>query len=152
MKVRRDISSIPQRSAEETWQTIVALVTGLDSVDAAQFDAAATVMASLIADEEFKSEPLVLTGVSHRLVIYLKYAQDALEHGNNVDKLAWNPTAGDWTLYVPCSEEQLDWAKKTLSSRAPRFVVHKYGDAPQEEAGKAQKNESLTINWGAVTQ
>ena len=34
MKVRRDIASIPVRSAGETWQAIVDLITGEGSVDA----------------------------------------------------------------------------------------------------------------------
>ena len=51
MRVRRDISSIPHRSASETWQRIIDLVTGADSKDAASSTAAAGVMASIITDE-----------------------------------------------------------------------------------------------------
>ena len=51
MKVRRDIASMPVRSAAETWQAIVGLITGDGSVDAATLNTAASVMESLIADE-----------------------------------------------------------------------------------------------------
>jgi len=67
VKVRRDIASIPLRSSEETWAEYRKMVTDTDSVDAAQFDAAATVMTSLITDEAFKDEPLTLSGVSRPL-------------------------------------------------------------------------------------
>ena len=33
MKIRRDIASVPLRSAEETWRAIIDLVTGDGSVD-----------------------------------------------------------------------------------------------------------------------
>ena len=150
MKVRRDISSIPLRTAEETWETIVGLVTGEGTIDGDQLKAAASVMASLITDEAFKDHPLTMTGVSHRLVMYLLHGPDALETGVDVDRLAWNPTAGDWRLYLPCPEEDFDWAKKTLAERAPRFVVIKPSDAAGgEDAGKdSNKSESLTVNWG----
>ncbi len=88
MKVRRDISSIPLRTAEETWETIVGLVTGEGTIDGDQLKAAASVMVSLITDEAFKDHPLTMTGVSHRLVIYLLHGPDALETGADVDRLA----------------------------------------------------------------
>ncbi len=149
MKVRRDISSIPLRTAEETWKVIKDLVTGDDSVEPEQFNAAATVMASLIADEAFNDNPLSMTGVSHRLVMYLFHGSDALEAGADVDALAWNPTAGDWRLFVPCPEEDFEWAKKTLSSRAPRFVVITAGESVDtgDEAKNAAKSEGLAVNW-----
>ena len=149
MKVRRDISSIPLRSADETWQTITRLITGTGSLDTGQLNAAATVMASLISDEAFKDEPLTLAGVSHRLVIYLLHGSDGLEHGQTLDALNWNPTAGDWTLFVPCPDEQFDWVKKTLARRATRCVVMRPGEKPAGEDKMTDKAEALSINWSA---
>ena len=146
MKVRRDIASIPLRSSEETWAEYKRLVTGPDSVDAGQFDAAATVMTSIITDEAFRDEPLTLAGVSHRLVVYLLHGHDALEAGPNIDKLAWNPTSGDWKLFVPCPEEQFGWAKKTLAARAPRFVALKPGEKVKEEETEVAE-AALGVNW-----
>jgi hypothetical protein len=147
VKVKRDIASIPLRSAEDTWAEYTKLATGRDSVDAGQFDAAATVMTSLIIDEAFRDDPLTLTGVSHRLVVYLLHGHDALEAGANIDKLAWNPTAGDWKLFVPCPEEQYDWAKKTLATRAPRFVVLKPGEKVKEEDDAGAAKAAVDVNW-----
>jgi hypothetical protein len=147
MKIRRDISSIPLRTAEETWGTIRQLVTGPGSIEAEQFDAAASIMASLTTDESFRDEPLILLGMSHRLVIYLQYGADALEAGDAVDSLNWNPTSGDWTLYVPCAEEQFDWVKKALTSRASRFVLLKPGVTVPDEDEETAKSENVEINW-----
>ena len=115
MKVRREISSIPLRTAEETWEAIVRLVTGGRTVDGEQLATAASVMASLITDEAFADHPLTIAGVSHRLVILL-HGADAMEAGENVDALAWNPTSGDWRLYLPCAAEDFDWAKERSPS------------------------------------
>ncbi len=52
MRVRRDIASIPARSAAETWSAIVDLVTSATSVDADQLRAAASIMQALITDEQ----------------------------------------------------------------------------------------------------
>ena len=146
MKVRRDISSIPLRSADETWRTIAQLVTGADSVDAGQLDAAASVMAVLITAEVFRTEPLTFAGVGPRLVIYLRHGVDALEQSGDVDELTWNPTAGDWNLFVPCGEEDFAWTKNKLAGRAPRLVVLKPGEKPGDHES-ATKSESFTINW-----
>ena len=48
MKIRRDVSSIPLRSAEETWDTIVDLVTGTETVDRDQLLAAKAVIADFL--------------------------------------------------------------------------------------------------------
>lgn len=150
MKVRREISSIPLRTAEATWDTIVELVAGEETVDGDQLIAAATVMASLITDEAFKDHPLTLAGVSHRLVIYLRHGAEAMESGAGIDRLNWNPTAGDWRLYVPCPDEDFDWAKRVLGERAPRFVVVKPGDAvgDDEKSDTAQEDLGQSVNWG----
>lgn len=150
MKVRRDISSIPLRTAEKTWEAICNLITGSDSKDKAQLDNAASVMHSLIADELFAENPITMTG-SHRLVIYLRYRADALEEGEAVDGLEWNPTASDWAMYVPCDDENYDWVKKTLASRAPRLVVHKKNETPWDNDKKATASEQkMEINWGVL--
>lgn len=150
MKVRRDISSIPLRTAEQTWGVICGLVTGEGSRDTVQLDDAASVMHSLIADESFAENPLTMTG-GNRLVIYLRHRTDALEEGEGVDSLGWNPTAGDWTMYVPCDDENFDWVQKVLSARAPRLVVHRKNETPWDDDEKTLASErKMEINWGVL--
>lgn len=150
MKFRRDIASIPQRSATETWARYRTLVTGAGSVDVGQFDAAASVMCSLITAEAFKVRPLTLTGVGDRLVAYLVHGQESLETGDDVDPLNWNPTAGDWRLFVPCPEEQYDWAKETLSGRAPRFVVLRPEEEIREDGPRGLNKTTVEVDWEAI--
>lgn len=151
MKLRRDIASIPLRTGAETWSTIVELVTGSDSIDSSQLTAAASVMATLIAEELHAENPLTLVGTSHRLVVYCSFGAAALIQGEDVDAIGWNPTAGDWTLHVPCGAEDLDWIGATLASRAPRIKLHKAGEPPAVLEEAASTASALSVDWGALS-
>lgn len=155
MKLRRDIAAVPARSGSETWEAVIDLITQSDSIDTAQLTAATTVMASLLAEEHYADHPLTLKGDGHRLVLYFAYGADAVSLGLDVAALDWNPTAKDWTLYVPCDPVDIDWVTETLKKRAPRLVVHDFNDTPgalAEQASNAQPAaaSALTIDWGAA--
>lgn len=149
MKIRRDVSSIPIRSAEATWERIVELVTGDDTVDRDQLAAGTAVIASLITDELMRDHPFVFSGVGSRLVIYLRYGPDALEAGEDVDAIAWNPTAGDWELSVPCATEDLGWARDALNEKAPRIKLRDPNEVIDEAAtAKAASGPgAIVVDW-----
>jgi hypothetical protein len=151
MRIRRNIASIPTRSAKETWRTIIDLVTGPDSIDRGQLEAAASVMESLIADEQPARVPIVFKGSGARVLIYCLYDEDAMEQGLAVDALKENATAGDWRSTAPCEAEDVEWMNRTLKERAPRITVHAADEQPadsEEESG--QGAQTFEIDWGAV--
>ena len=149
MRIRRDIASIPVRSANETWSAIVALVTGDGSVDREQLIAASSVVESLIADEQPAIAPIVFKGCGSRVLINCLYDEDAMEAGLAIDSLNANPTAGDWQMTAPCEEDDVDWMNNTLKERAPRMTVHAAHEPPaDEDADEAAK--VLEIDWGAL--
>ena len=153
MKLRRDIASVPVRTGAETWSEIVALITRPDSVDASQLTAASSVMASLVSEDHYAKHPLTLKGDGHRLVIYGAYGADAVSLGTEVAPLDWNPTGKAWTLHVPCDPADLDWVAATLKIRAPRVLVHAFGDEPADAETSAAANDAsapLSIDWGAA--
>ena len=153
MRIRRNIASIPVRSAKETWRAIIDLVTGDDSVDRQQLEAAASVIESLIADEQPAAVPIVFKGCGPRVLIYCLYDEDAMEAGIDIYNLNTNPTAGDWRMTAPCQEEDVEWLNKTLKTRAPRIMVHAASEAPIDaeiEADDAAK--TLQIDWGALVK
>jgi hypothetical protein len=151
MRVRRDVSSIPFRSAGETWQRIIALVTGAGSQDVAQLKSAAGVMGSLITDEHPASRAIMLEGVGTQLRIYCRYGMKAVEEGGAVDALTWNPTAGDWTMHVPCDVENIDWVKQCLAETSPRLKVFDVAEtdrAEEEEQGVAvPRSGGVVVDW-----
>lgn len=149
MRVRRDISSIPERSASETWQRITDLVTGKGSVDAQQLKSAAGVMGSIITDEHPAARPILLEGAGPQLRIYCAYGMDAIEMGTKVDSLNWNPTDGDWTMHVPCDAENLDWVRKSLAGSSPRIKAFDVADEDraEDEEQKASAKSEIVVDW-----
>jgi hypothetical protein len=150
MRVRRDISSIPHRSASETWQRVIELVTGPDSKDTEQLRAASGVMASIITDEHPGSKAIVLEGVGAQLRIYCRYGMKAIEEGSDVDALTWNPTAGDWTMHVPCDTDNMSWVKASLAKTSPRIKVFDVADEERSEdpsVSTAKAAGAIAIEW-----
>jgi hypothetical protein len=151
MRVRRDVSSIPFQSAGETWQRIIDLVTGSGSKDIQQLKDAAGVMGSIIADEHPAVRAMLLEGVGAQLRIYCRYGMKAVEEGETVDALTWNPTAGDWTLHVPCDSENMDWVKTSLARTSPRvkvFDVAEANHAEDEDTIAGEKSSGgLIVDW-----
>src|SRR6266481_2333681 len=149
MRVRREVSSIPCRSASETWQQIVDLITGNGSVDVKQLHDASGVLASIITDEHPAQKPITVEGVGAQLRVYCTYGMKAVEEGEKVDSLTWNPTAGDWTMHVPCDDENLSWVKSALAKTSPRIRVYDVEEDHAEEgsitAGK--RTDAVTVDW-----
>lgn len=151
MRIRRDISSIPERSASETWQQILNLVTGLASQDVQQLKAASGVMGSIITDEHPAARPIVLEGVGPQLRIYCRYGIEAIEAGHENDPLSWNPTAGDWTMHVPCDTENLTWVATSLGQTSPRIKVfdvknEEFADSDMSNKSKADV-APIVVDW-----
>jgi hypothetical protein len=150
MKIRRDVSSIPQRSAAETWQRIIDLVTGPGSKDVQQLKDAAGVIGSIITDEHPASRAFMVEGVGPQLRIYCRFGLKAVEEGDDVDALTWNPTEGDWTMHVPCDAENLDWVKASLARTSPRmkvFDVEETDRAEEQQDRAAKSTNDLAVDW-----
>lgn len=150
MKIRRDIASVPVRSAAETWKAIIDLVTGSDTVGKQQLLDAASVMESLIADEMPANVPIVFKGGSSRVVVYCHFNEDAMELGSGTDKLNNNPTSGDWQVTAPCEKADVAWMTKSLKSKSPRISVHDVDEAPSD-SDVAKSSGGIEIDWGALT-
>jgi hypothetical protein len=150
MRVRRDISSIPHRSASETWQRIIDLVTGQGSKDVQQLTAAAGVMASIITDGHPASRAMVMEGVGPQLRLYCRYGMTAVEEGSAVDSLSWNPTEGDWTMHVPCDAENIDWVKASLAATSRRIKVFDVAEtdrAQEQEQAATKTGREMVVDW-----
>jgi len=151
MRVRRIVSSIPCRSASETWEEIVDLITGRGSIDVKQLKDASGVLASIITDGHPSEKAITVEGIGAQLRVYCVYGMKAVEEGKKVDSLNWNPTAGDWTMHVPCDAENISWVKSALAKSSPRirvFDVEEEDRAAQEEATSVEKRaDSVTVDW-----
>jgi hypothetical protein len=126
-------------------------VTGPDSKDVLQLKNAAGVMGSLITDEHPSKRAIMLEGVGPQLRIYCRFGMKAVEEGAKVDALTWNPTAGDWTMHVPCDAENMAWVKESLAKTSPRikvFDVNETDRSEEEESDAAAKSsKELVVDW-----
>src|SRR5579884_2854037 len=69
--VARTFVSVPERSATETWDAIVALIApDSDSAARTELLVVAGVACSCIADEALASDPIIVHGVGPRLRVY----------------------------------------------------------------------------------
>lgn len=152
MKIKREIASVPVRSAGETWAAIVALISDARTPDAATLTAAASVLESLIADEYPSTAPITIKGVGNRLVIYCRYNEDAISLGTDIDPLTWNPTGGSgWRITAPSEASDVAWMNETLGTRAPRISVHDVLEAPaDDEDTTPSATKALSIDWGVL--
>jgi hypothetical protein len=93
----------------------------------------------------------MLEGVGAQLRIYCRYGMKAVEEGGNVDALTWNPTAGDWTMHVPCDKENIDWVTESLAESAPRIKVFDVAEADraeEEETNTGAKSAAgVVVDW-----
>lgn len=150
MKVRRDINSIPARSAADSWNIIVSLVTGPDSQNADDLHRIAGIVASIITDEHPSRQPFILSGVGPRLVIYCHFASDAITGDENIASLQWNPTAGDWRLLIPCDQENMAWVKAALIGKSARVIVYDVDNPDLSEVSAETHTttaQGIEIDW-----
>jgi hypothetical protein len=74
----------------------------------------------------------------------------AVEEGSAVDALTWNPTAGDWTMQVPCDAENIGWVTESLSGTSPRIKVFDVDEAyraEEEQQEAAKSNKDVVVDW-----
>ncbi len=150
MRIRRDIASIPARCASDTWDAIVTLITAKGSVDVGQLKTASGTIASLITDEFPAQSPFILEGSGPQLRIYCSYGFNAIEAGDGIDPLTFNPTERNWTLHVPCDAANLTWVKNALKG-TPRIKAFDIAKADRAEkqctAAAGTTAGDIVIDW-----
>jgi hypothetical protein len=121
---------------------------GPASIDIQQLKDATGVMGSIIADEHPAVRPILFDGVGPQLRIYCRYGMSAIDEGGSVYALTWNPTAGDWSMHIPCDAENVDWVRASLSKASPRMKVFDVNtkDRADEDTDRAGADD-LVVDW-----
>lgn len=121
-RVRRAFVATPARSASETWNAIVDVVTPEGVAGRSELVAVTGVAASLIAAEAWGKTAAVVFGVGPQLRIYCLYGEDAIVGDEaNEDGLSWSPTDGDWSMELPSPAEDLEWVQSALAESSDRI-------------------------------
>jgi hypothetical protein len=147
--IARRIRATPERSALEAWNVITDLISQPGSLAREELDAAGGVAACLIADETPKESPIVVAGSGPRLRIYCLYGEDAVVGEDaNETALTWDPTDGEWKMWLPGPREDFQWVSRELAKRGTRIVVyHVEKGEPEGDAARPEGREAnLVVN------
>lgn len=144
--VARRIAATPKRTATETWQVIIDLVSSSSSEAKKILESIVGVVSAIIVDEITAGTPIVFIGTGPRIRIYCVYGEDALSEDNcNEESLIQRPTDGDWHMYLPCTQEDLAWVTESLKS-VSNFITSYDKDKEPDIKDGSKVAESLTVD------
>jgi hypothetical protein len=145
----RTFRSSPVRSSADTWEAIIELLThGEEGERRRDLKAVAGIASCLIAERAPAAAPIVVTCDGPRTRIYCVYDDDALDGEGNEDSLAFDPLQGDWSISLPCHQDDLSWVQAALNSRSTRISARDLstGIASGEEKSASKGSLSLDID------
>jgi hypothetical protein len=126
--LRRDIVSVPRRTAGETWQRICELVSKDGSDARAELRAARHVATALIAQESTKGDPAIFSGTGPQVRAYTLHDNASLEADLDDERpLVTYVADGEWSATLPADASDLDWASKALEKVSSRITVREAG-------------------------
>ncbi|NOT72059.1 MAG: hypothetical protein HOP09_12525 [Hyphomicrobium sp.] len=146
---RRTFRSTPHRDAAATWTAIVELLTAASANKTAKSEllAVAGTAASLIADQTPKTTPIVVTCDGPRTRFYCLYDDNAIDGSDaSEDVLGFDPLKGDWSVSLPCHEDDLAWVRKSLARNSQRITARKDGDDIAADGETKAAAQSLTLD------
>jgi hypothetical protein len=146
--VKRTVRSSPFRDANETWSSIIELLTrGKDSDARQALRAVAGLACCIITDQALKDAPLITTCDGPRTRIYCLYDEDSIDSTSaNEDKLGFDPLKGDWHLSLPCVAGELDWVQAALKKHGDRITARDLTSGINEGRAAFVKSMALTLD------
>lgn len=144
--IARRVASTPKRTAAESWQLIIDMVSDQSSNARKTLEAITGVVSAIIVDEVPAEAPIIFTGKGPRTRIYCVYGEDALLDENcNEEPLVQKPTAEDWHMYLPYTKEDWTWVSESLSAVSNFITIYDKDKELDTEKG-TDETASLTID------
>ncbi len=141
----RVVRATPHRSAGEAWDVIVGLLAPNGGAARDELMKVAGVATSLIAAEAPKVDKMVVWGGGPRVRISCVYDEDAITGDNASEtKLARSPTDGDWSMSLPCPEDDLTWVQAALAKKSTRITARKLGEKLDTDADEGSSATATT--------
>ncbi|OQP67638.1 hypothetical protein [Niastella populi] len=147
--VTRKFSACPVRTAADTWETIVSVISSVSAEARSELLKIEGIAASIISDETPRKSPITIIGTGSRLRVYCLYEENGSAEEVNESPLNWNPFAGEWEIHIPAEKDELDWVTQALSEKGARFKAYEAGTKPVEDEGEktsSQQTKHLTID------
>ena len=152
--VARRFLASPVRLSSDTWKAISELICQGDSSAAAEFEKVSGFGSSLLNDELFAENPLVVKNEGPRLRVYCLYGEGAMSgEDKNEDSLTWKPTEKQWHVFLPCTADEYDETSKSMKEKSSKLSVYNIDKGiPDDEESSKSENASaaaVTVDWGA---
>jgi hypothetical protein len=143
----RVVRATPHRPAGEAWEVIVGLLAPDGGAARDELMKVAGVATSLIAAGAPRDDKIVIWGGGPRVRVTCVYGDDAITgDGSFETKLARSPTEGDWSMSLPCPEEDLTWVQSALAKKSIRITARKLGEKLDTDAEESQSAAAATID------
>jgi hypothetical protein len=150
----RRIASIPRRTATETWLAISEMVTAADSPARQELQDIVGIASALITEEYLRDAPVIVSGAGPQVRVYTLHGEAAIE-ADPFDEtpLSSDPTSSEWTLSLPCGEDDLGEARQAVSESA-HVEVRSLIDDAATASGRAvtPSGRHPVINLAALEQ
>lgn len=132
--VARRFVAAPIRTAADVWSKIVDLIAPSSASDARKdLISISGIVSSLIASEVVKDAAIVVWGSGPRVRIYCLYGEDAVTGENSTESaLSFCPTDGDWSMSLPCHENDLQWVQAALACRTRNVTARDLTEKPPD--------------------
>jgi hypothetical protein len=148
----RRVASVPRRTSVDTWTTIVELVTTTGTAARAELLGITGLGAAAIAEEFTSDAPIIVSGTGPQVRVYTTHGDAAVEADVSDERtLSHDPTDGDWTLSMPCADEDLD-DFGALAAGATHVVLRPLSEDVSSERTEAQASARPIINLAALEQ
>ncbi|WP_029934551.1 hypothetical protein [Sphingomonas sp. UNC305MFCol5.2] len=147
---RRTVTSVPTRSADDSWRVIVDLLAGTgQSAARDELLSVSGVASSIIADMAPQHSAIVSTCSGPRTRIYCVYDDDALDADTaDESRLPHNAVEGDWRVSLPCLGDDLSWVSAALAGLSSRITAR---DASDKGATDTSESASMDQSAGAAS-
>ena len=141
--VARRFISVPQRTATATWKAISDLLAPDASSAAARELASISGIGSSLITREAMTSPIVVYGSGPRVRVYCLYNDDAIESDEaNESALAFDATAGEWKMSLPCPADELSWVQRALAAKSTRISARDMDEAVEDAADAGSTNST----------
>ena len=146
--ISRKFSACPVRTAAQTWETIVNVISDTSSTKT-ELLSITGIASSIISDATPKNNPITVIGAGPRLRIYCLYDEDGSTEDANEASLNWKLFDRDWQIYLPVEKADFEWVNKSLQDKGNRFKAYEAGTNLLVEEGEKRQTSpfaQLTIN------
>ena len=144
---RRTICSSPQRDTLTSWSVIVDLLTSTNTDARPELGSVAGIASSIIAEKACENSPIIVSCEGPQTRIYCIYDDDAIDGSDaNEDSLGFDPLKGDWSISLPCTEDDLSWVQSALKAKSNRITARDMSEKKPTDENSTKSDAGLELN------